>query len=74
MKKFLVIVLLLGAAFGAGYYVGRQPPEEVKRQIRELSQEVVEQMTGFGEDDLKNFYKPSQGFGRQGQHSGRHPW
>lgn len=43
MKKFWAIVLLLGLAFGAGYYVGRQPPEEVKKQIKDLSQEVVEQ-------------------------------
>ena len=46
MKKLLVIIILLGAAFGAGFYVGRQPPEEVKRHIQELSQEVVDQTVG----------------------------
>ncbi len=46
MKKFLVIVLILGAIFLAGYYVGRQPPEEVKKQLRELSQEAIEQTIG----------------------------
>ena len=46
MKKILVIVLILGTVFLAGYYVGRQPPEEVKKQLRELSQEVIEQTIG----------------------------
>ena len=58
-KKFVAIILLLGAAFGAGFYVGRQPPEEVKKQIKDLSQEVVEQTQevvehtiGLGEGEL----------------------
>lgn len=51
-KKFLAIVLILGGAFWAGHYVGQQPPEEVKRQIQELSQEVVEQTVGLVEGDL----------------------
>ena len=51
-KKFLAIVVLLGAAFWAGYYVGQQPPEEVKRQLQELSQEVVDQTVGLVEGDL----------------------
>ena len=50
-KKFLALVLLLGAAFGAGFYVGRQPPEEVQRQLHELSQEVMEQTIGLGEGE-----------------------
>ena len=52
MRKFLAIVLVLGAAFGAGYYVGRQPPEEVQKQLQELSQEVVDQTVGLVEGDL----------------------
>ncbi len=52
MKKFLAIILILGAAFGAGYYVGQQPPEEVKKQLQDLSQEVVEQTIGLGEETL----------------------
>ena len=65
MKKFLAIVLILGAAFGAGYYVGRQPPEEVKKQLQELSQEVVEQTVGLVEGDLlvqKKFLQAMSGF------------
>ena len=65
MKKFLAIVLILGAAFGAGYYVGRQPPEEVKKQLQELSQEVVQQTVGLVEGDLlvqKKFLQAMSGF------------
>ena len=51
-KKVLAIVVLLGAAFGAGFYMGRQPPEEIKKQFQELSQEVVEQTVGLVEGDL----------------------
>ena len=52
MKKFLAIVLILVAVFWAGYYVGRQPPEEVKKQLRELSQEAIEQTIGPEEEDV----------------------
>ncbi len=52
MKKFLVHVLIVGAAFWAGHYVGQQPPEEVKKQLRELSQEVIEQTIGLEEGEL----------------------
>ena len=65
MKKFLASVLIVGAAFGAGYYVGQQPPEEVRKQLRELSQEVMEQTIGLEEGELllqKNFCKPRPGF------------
>ena len=51
MKKFLAIVLILGAVFWAGYYMGRQP-EEVKKQLRELSQEVIEQTIGPEEEEM----------------------
>ena len=52
MRKFLAIILILGGVFWAGYYVGQQPPEEVKRQLQELSQEVMEQTIGLGEGEL----------------------
>ena len=51
-KKFLAIVLLLGAAFWAGMYLGRQPPEEIQKQFQELSQEVMDQTVGLVEADL----------------------
>lgn len=65
MRKFLAILLILGAAFGAGYYVGRQPPEEVQKQLQELSQEVVDQTVGLVEEDLlvqKKFLQAMSGF------------
>ncbi len=52
MKKFLASVLIVGAAFWAGYYVGQQPPEEVRKQLQELSQEVIEQTIGLEEGEL----------------------
>ena len=64
-KKFLAIVVLLGAVFWAGHYVGRQPPEEVKKQLQELSQEVVEQTVGLVEGDLlvqKKVLQATSGF------------
>ncbi len=64
MMKFLRIVLILGA-FLAGLYVGRQPPEEIKNQIRELSQGVVEQTVGLVEEDLlvqKKVVQATSGF------------
>lgn len=65
MMKFLTILLILGAVFWAGYYVGQQPPEEVKRQIHELSQGVVEQTVGLVEGDLlvqKKVVQATSGF------------
>ncbi len=76
MMKFLRIVLILGA-FLAGLYVGRQPPEEVKNQIRELSQGVVEQTVGLVEEDLlvqKKVVQATSGFlnGRAKILAGKH--
>ena len=50
-KKLLAMLLIFGLGFWAGYYVGQRPLEEVKRQLQELSQEVVEQTIGSGEGD-----------------------
>jgi len=52
MKKFLAILLIFGLGFWAGYYVGQRPLEEVQRQLQELSQEVVEQTIGLGNEEL----------------------
>ena len=41
-KRLLAMILIFGLGFWAGYYVGQQPLEEVKRQLQELSQEVME--------------------------------
>jgi len=45
--KFLGILLLLGGVFWAGYYVGQQPPEEVKNSLRTMSENVVERALSF---------------------------
>jgi predicted enzyme involved in methoxymalonyl-ACP biosynthesis len=52
MIKFIGIVLLLGGIFWAGYYIGQQPPEDVKRTIRTLSENVVDQTVGLEEGRL----------------------
>ena len=41
------MLLLLGGIFWAGYYVGHQPPEEVKNSLRTMSEYVVEQALSF---------------------------
>ena len=53
--KFIGIVLLLGGIFWVGYYIGQQPPEDVKRTIRTLSENVVDQTASLedGRLDLK---------------------
>jgi hypothetical protein len=40
MKKFLGIVLLLAAAFGAGYYVGQRPVGSLQRTSREMEKTI----------------------------------
>ena len=47
MVKFLGILLLLGGVFWVGYYVGQQPPEEVKNSLRTMSENVVERALSF---------------------------
>ena len=52
MRKFLRIVLVLAGVFCAGYYVGQQPPEEVKRQLQTMSDEVVDRAHDLSEGEL----------------------
>ncbi len=52
MIKFLGILLLFGGIFWAGYYVGQQPPEDVKRTLRTMSEGVVERTSGLGDGSL----------------------
>lgn len=64
-KKVLAIVLLLGVAFWAGMYLGQQPPEEIQKQLQELSQGVVDQTVGLVEADLlvqKKVLQATSGF------------
>ena len=41
------MLLLLGGIFWTGYYVGQQPPEEVKNSLRTMSENVVERALSF---------------------------
>jgi len=52
MIKFVGILLLLGGIFWAGFYVGQQPPEEVKRTLRTMSEDVMERTLGLKEGRL----------------------
>lgn len=52
MIKFLGMLLLLGGIFWAGFYVGQQPPEDVKRTLRTMSEDVVEKTLGLKEGQL----------------------
>ena len=40
MAKFLVVVLLLAGAFGAGYYLGQRPVGTLQRTVAELQQSL----------------------------------
>jgi hypothetical protein len=40
MAKFLVVVLLLVGAFGAGYYLGQRPVGTLQRTVAELQQSL----------------------------------
>lgn len=64
-KKVLAIVLLLGVAFWAGIHFGQQSPEEIQKQLQELSQGVVDQTVGLVETDLlvqKKVLQATSGF------------
>lgn len=52
MKKVLAMILIFGLGFWAGYYVGQRPLEEVKKQLQELSQTVVQETIGLGNEEL----------------------
>ena len=51
-KKFLAMLLIFGLGFWAGHYVGQRPLEEVKTQLQDLSQKVVKQTIGMGNEEL----------------------
>lgn len=51
-KKFLAMILIFGLGFWAGHYVGQRPLEEVKTQLQDLSQKVVKQTIGMGNEEL----------------------
>ena len=50
--KFLAIILLLGGIFWAGYFIGQQPPEDVRQRLRTMSEDVVEKALGIEEGRL----------------------
>jgi len=52
MFKILSLALLFGTIFWAGYYVGQQPPGEVKHKIRTMSEDMVERALGLDENRL----------------------
>jgi hypothetical protein len=47
MIKFIGQILILGAVFWGGYYVGQQPPGEVQHQLETFSEDVVEKAFGL---------------------------
>ena len=40
MAKFLIVVVLLAGAFGAGYYLGQRPVGTLQRTVAELQQSL----------------------------------
>ena len=52
MFKILALATLLGGIFWAGYYVGQQPPGEVKQKLRTMSEDMVERALGLDENRL----------------------
>lgn len=47
MFKLLGWIMLLGAAFGAGYYVGQHPIDELKKTVADLTRTVKDTTLGF---------------------------
>ena len=52
MFKVFGLTILLGSIFWAGYYVGQQPPGEVKHKLRTMSEDMVERALGLDESRL----------------------
>ncbi|MEC4674754.1 MAG: hypothetical protein VST68_11245 [Nitrospirota bacterium] len=52
MIRILFMATFLGSIFWAGYYVGQQPPGEVKHSLRTMSEELVERALGLDESRL----------------------
>ena len=50
MMKFIGQILILGCVFWGGYYVGQQPPGEVKHQLESFSEDMVEKAFGLDQD------------------------
>ena len=57
MAKFLTVLLLLGGAFGAGYYVGQRPVgtlqqsvSDLQQSLKEVSKNVVDTTLGIERD------------------------
>ena len=50
MMKFIGQILVLGVVFWGGYYVGQQPPGEVKQQLESFSEDMVEKAFGLDQD------------------------
>lgn len=52
MFRIVIMAALLGSIFWAGYYVGQQPPGEVKHTLRTMSEDMVERALGLDEHRL----------------------
>ena len=52
MFKVLWLSAMFGSIFWAGYFVGQQPPGEVKAQIRTFSEDMMERALGLKEHRL----------------------
>lgn len=47
MLRFLGLVVLIGATFGLGYYIGQRPISELKKTVRDLSRDVLDTTLGI---------------------------
>ena len=52
MFRILFMATFLGSIFWAGYFVGQQPPGEVKHTLRTMSEDMVERALGLDENRL----------------------
>lgn len=46
MLRFLGLVVLIGATFALGYYIGQRPISELKKTVRDLSRDVLDTTLG----------------------------